>query len=63
MVQRDRLAIVATTHDQTLLDLADEVHEMHDGNIRALRSAAGASADDMFKRPAARPQQVVRARS
>ena len=63
MVHRDRLAIVATTHDQTLLDLADEVYEMHDGNIRALRSAAGESADDMFKRPTARPQQVARARS
>ena len=28
------MAIVTTTHDQTLLDLADEVHEIHDGVIR-----------------------------
>lgn len=28
------MAIVTTTHDQTLLDLADEVHEIRDGVIR-----------------------------
>ncbi|MBI2965271.1 MAG: ABC transporter ATP-binding protein [Chloroflexi bacterium] len=54
MVHRDRLAIVATTHDQTLLDLADEVHEMHDGSIRSLRTLASDSPDEMFKPPASR---------
>ncbi|MBI4307068.1 MAG: ABC transporter ATP-binding protein [Chloroflexi bacterium] len=59
MVHRDAMSIVATTHDQTLLDLADEVHEMHDGNIRVLRNAAGVSVEDMFKPPAARKGTVV----
>ncbi|MBM3959106.1 MAG: ABC transporter ATP-binding protein [SAR202 cluster bacterium] len=54
MVHDDRMSIVATTHDQTLLDLADEVYEMHDGQITALRGPGAGSPDDMFKPPAAR---------
>lgn len=54
MVHQDRMSIVATTHDQTLLDLADEVYEMHDGHIRPLRGPEATSADDLFKPPAAR---------
>ncbi|MBI4219155.1 MAG: ABC transporter ATP-binding protein [Chloroflexi bacterium] len=59
MVHRDRMSIVATTHDQTLLDLADEVHEMHDGNIRVLRDTSGIPVEDMFKPPAGRKGTVV----
>jgi ABC-type sulfate/molybdate transport systems ATPase subunit len=54
MVHRDGLAIVATTHDQTLLDLADEVLEMHDGSIRSLRTLGSDSSDEMFRPPASR---------
>ena len=35
MVREEGMSIVATTHDQTLLDMADEVHRMHDGQIES----------------------------
>lgn len=33
MVQGKTLSVVATTHDQTLLNMADHVYRMHDGSI------------------------------
>ena len=33
MVQTEKMSIVATTHDQTLLDMADVVYRMHNGSI------------------------------
>ena len=39
MVQNEGMSIVATTHDQTLLDMADEVHRMHDGQIESTWTA------------------------
>jgi len=44
--------------DQTLLDLADEVYEMHDGRIRPLRGPGATTAEDMFKPPEARAAAV-----
>ena len=31
MVDRESMTVVATTHDQTLLDLADDIYRFHDG--------------------------------
>jgi len=39
MVRDEGMSIVATTHDQTLLDMADEVHRMHDGQIQSTWTA------------------------
>ena len=33
MVQTEEMSIVATTHDQTLRDMADVVYRMHNGSI------------------------------
>lgn len=63
MVHEDGFSIVATTHDQTLLDLADEVHEMHNGSIRMLRTAPGESAEEMFMPPAARKRTAITQKS
>lgn len=49
MVRDEGMSIVATTHDQTLLDMADEVHRMHDGRLTRTwdeTSARNGSSDD-----------------
>lgn len=57
MVKNEGMSVVATTHDQTLLDMADQVHRMHDGRITltsagpAGRVAAGDDPDAMFRPP------------
>ena len=52
MVQEEGLSIVATTHDQTLLDMADRVYRMHDGSITlAWERGTGADPETMFKPP------------
>ncbi len=53
MVREEGLSIVATTHDQTLLDMADRVHLLHDGSIADTWDAArdGADSHERFKRP------------
>ncbi len=33
MVDSERMTVVATTHDQTLLDLADDIYRFHDGSL------------------------------
>ena len=37
MAGAEEMAIVTTTHDQTLLDMAEEVHEIGDGVILEAR--------------------------
>ncbi len=44
------MTIVATTHDRTLLDMADEIYEISDG-VLSQRALPGERADDMFRRP------------
>lgn len=44
------MTIVATTHDRTLLDMADETYEISDG-VLTQQATAGQSTEDMFKRP------------
>ncbi len=57
MVVDEGMSIVATTHDQTLLDMADEVHRMHDGRITRTwgetggRDGSGDDPDTMFRPP------------
>ena len=44
------MTIVATTHDRTLLDMADEIYEISDG-VLTRRAVVGADPDAMFKPP------------
>ena len=54
MVDEEGMSIVATTHDRTLLDLADCVYDLHDG-VMSLRSDRRGDIDhEAFKRPADR---------
>lgn len=50
-MSRDRdMTIVATTHDRTLLDLADEIYEISDG-VLTQRAGVGRDPETMFRRP------------
>ncbi len=54
MVDGEGMSLVATTHDQTLLDLADSVYDLHDGAI-GLRLDRRSEVDhERFRRPADR---------
>ncbi len=61
MVKNDGMSIIATTHDQTLLDMADEVHRMHDGQITRTWDGTGGldgpnnDPDAIFRPPAGIP--------
>jgi putative ABC transport system ATP-binding protein len=47
---KDRgMTVVATTHDRTLLDMADEIYEISDGMLNPI--AGGKDPQSMFKRP------------
>ena len=54
MVDEEAMSIVATTHDQTLLDLADSAYDLHDGAI-SLRLDRRREDDEQFRRPADMP--------
>ncbi|MBM3956876.1 MAG: ABC transporter ATP-binding protein [Gemmatimonadetes bacterium] len=54
MVDRDGMSILATTHDRTLLDLADCVYDLHDGVLALRLDRRGEAGDERFKRPADR---------
>ena len=43
------MTVVATTHDRTLLDLADEMYEMHDGSLTRQTTGPG-DPDALFRR-------------
>lgn len=51
MVTDDGMSVVATTHDRTLLDLADRIYTMHDGELDLTEVGAHVDADAPFKRP------------
>jgi putative ABC transport system ATP-binding protein len=58
MVADRDMTVVATTHDRTLLNMADEIHEIHDGALQLRQKSrvaeASAPADtSRFRRPAA----------
>lgn len=47
------MSVVATTHDRTLLDLADEIHEIHNGQLQMGSTEAGQPVDHaLFQRRA-----------
>ncbi|MGA0274829.1 MAG: ABC transporter ATP-binding protein [Dehalococcoidia bacterium] len=50
MVSEEGMSIVATTHDRTLLDMADKIYTVHDGEIE-LSGEGGHDSDSMFRRP------------
>ena len=51
MVTDDGMSIVATTHDRTLLDLADRIHTVHNGELGLAEAGTYVDADARFKRP------------
>ncbi len=55
MVDEEGMSVVATTHDQTLLDLADSVYDLNDGAIELRQDRRSEVDHNRFKRPAGRP--------
>jgi putative ABC transport system ATP-binding protein len=51
MVTDEGMSIVATTHDRTLLDLADRIYTMHDGELELSEVGRHVDADAQFRRP------------
>ena len=52
-MSRDReMTVVATTHDRTLLDMADEIYEIADGVLRR-RAVSKEEEESLFRRPGA----------
>lgn len=51
MVTDDGMSVVATTHDRTLLDLADRIYTMHNGELDLTEVGRHVDADAPFKRP------------
>ncbi len=50
-MSRDRgMTVVATTHDRTLLDMADEIYEISDG-VLSQRAGANEDPETLFMRP------------
>lgn len=50
-MSRDRgMTVVATTHDRTLLDMADEIYEISDGML-SQRAGVGSDPETLFQRP------------
>ncbi len=53
MVTDDGMSVVATTHDHTLLDMADQIYTMHDGELDLTENRLpGATLASTFGRPA-----------
>jgi putative ABC transport system ATP-binding protein len=53
MVSEEDMSIVATTHDRTLLDMADKIYTVHNGEIELTEVGENVDADAQFKRPGA----------
>ena len=51
MVTDDGMSVVATTHDRTLLDLADRIYTMHNGELDLTEVGRHVDVDAQFKRP------------
>ncbi|MDP6666454.1 MAG: ABC transporter ATP-binding protein [Dehalococcoidia bacterium] len=51
MVTNEGMSIVATTHDRTLLDLADRIYTVHDGELELSEVGQRIDADEPFRRP------------
>jgi putative ABC transport system ATP-binding protein len=53
MVMEEEMSIVATTHDRTLLDMADKIYTVHNGEIELSEVSDRHDPNEPFKRPAA----------
>ena len=51
MADEQDMTVVATTHDRTLLDLADEIYEIADGVLSLRESKFRPGGEELFKRP------------
>lgn len=51
MVTDDGMSIVATTHDRTLLDMADRIHRLHNGELKVSKVGVHVNNHARFKRP------------
>ncbi|MBN4074198.1 ABC transporter ATP-binding protein [bacterium AH-315-D21] len=51
MVTHESMSIVATTHDRTLLDLADRIYTVHNGELELAEVGEHVDAEAQFKRP------------
>ena len=51
MVVEEEMSIVATTHDSTLLDMADKIYTVHNGEIELSEVGERVDATAQFKRP------------
>jgi putative ABC transport system ATP-binding protein len=51
MVHEEEMSIVATTHDSTLLDMADKIYTVHNGEIELSGVGTRVDADARFKCP------------
>ena len=51
MVLKEEMSIVATTHDRTLLDMADKIYTVHNGEIELSEVGERVDAEAPFKRP------------
>ena len=51
MVLEEEMSIVATTHDRTLLDMADKIYTVHNGEIELSEVGERVDAEAPFKRP------------
>tara|TARA_A100001037_G_scaffold265568_2_gene257132 strand:- start:651 stop:1427 length:777 start_codon:yes stop_codon:yes gene_type:complete len=51
MVSDEDMSIVATTHDRTLLDLADKIYTVHNGQIELSEVGENVDAHAQFRRP------------
>jgi putative ABC transport system ATP-binding protein len=51
MVLEEEMSIVATTHDRSLLDMADKIYTVHNGKIELSEVGERVDAEAPFKRP------------
>ncbi len=54
MVSEEEMSIVATTHDRTLLDMADKIYTVHNGSIELTEVGSNVDTHAQFKRPEAK---------
>ena len=51
MVSEEGMSIVATTHDRTLLDMADIIYTLHDGEIELSNKVINTQEESLFQKP------------
>jgi putative ABC transport system ATP-binding protein len=51
MVTDNGMSVIATTHDRTLLDLADRIYTVHDGELELSEVGGHVDSEAQFRRP------------